>query len=31
MRLWEHQLERNAKACLRRVAKIIAERTASSL
>jgi DNA mismatch endonuclease (patch repair protein) len=30
MRFWEHQLERNAKACLRRVAKIIAERTASS-
>jgi DNA mismatch endonuclease (patch repair protein) len=31
MRLWEHQLERNTKACLRRVAKVIAERTASSL
>lgn len=27
VRLWEHQLERNAKACLRRVAKIIGERT----
>jgi DNA mismatch endonuclease (patch repair protein) len=31
VRLWEHQLERNAKACLRRVAKIVAERTAVSL
>ncbi len=31
VRLWEHQLDRNAKACLRRVAKIVAERTAVSL
>ena len=31
VRLWEHQLDRNAKACLRRVAKIIAERTVVSL
>ncbi len=27
VRLWEHQLERNAKACLRKVAKIVGERT----
>jgi DNA mismatch endonuclease (patch repair protein) len=31
VRLWEHQLDRNAKACLRRVAKIVAEQTAVSL
>jgi DNA mismatch endonuclease (patch repair protein) len=31
VRLWEHQIERNAKACLRRVAKIIGERTENSL
>jgi DNA mismatch endonuclease (patch repair protein) len=28
VRLWEHQLDRNAKACLRRVTKIVAERSA---
>jgi DNA mismatch endonuclease, patch repair protein len=27
VRLWEHQLERSAKACLRRISKIVAERT----
>jgi DNA mismatch endonuclease, patch repair protein len=29
VRIWEHQLERNAKTCLRRLAKIIGERTAT--
>lgn len=31
VRLWEHQLNRNAEACLRRIAKIVAERMPHSL
>jgi DNA mismatch endonuclease, patch repair protein len=31
VRIWEHQLERNARACLRRIAKIAAERAMLSL